>query len=128
MAAGPPPEWTVGQRAKYVEWARRVIANVRGVSPWLERQLTKRPLRLTEPSRPREFDRSLGRVGAASPANGRSERVEKILSEAWHRLDPNDQRFATLENMARHLLNLVEAGESDPNQLRASLQGLGRKQ
>ena len=38
MAAGPPPEWTVGQRVKYVEWARRVIANVRGVSPWLEQQ------------------------------------------------------------------------------------------
>ena len=53
--------------------------------------------------------------------------LREILSDAWQSLNPNDQRFATLEEMARHLLVLVEAGESDPTQLRAAVQGQRRE-
>jgi (p)ppGpp synthase/HD superfamily hydrolase len=34
----PAPDWSVQRRLEYVEWAKEVIAGVRGTSPWLERQ------------------------------------------------------------------------------------------
>lgn len=34
----PPPDWSVERRLEYVQWAKDVVAKVRGVSPWLEKQ------------------------------------------------------------------------------------------
>jgi guanosine-3',5'-bis(diphosphate) 3'-pyrophosphohydrolase len=34
----PPPDWSVERRKQYVQWAKDVVANVRGLSPWLEQQ------------------------------------------------------------------------------------------
>jgi (p)ppGpp synthase/HD superfamily hydrolase len=38
VANSPAPDWSVERRLEYVEWARRVVAGVRGTSPWLEQQ------------------------------------------------------------------------------------------
>jgi (p)ppGpp synthase/HD superfamily hydrolase len=38
VASSPPPDWSVERRLDYIEWANRVVAGVRGVSPWLEQQ------------------------------------------------------------------------------------------
>ncbi len=34
----PAPNWSVKRRLEYVEWARQVVAGLRGASPWLEAQ------------------------------------------------------------------------------------------
>jgi hypothetical protein len=34
----PPPDWSVERRLEYVQWAKDVIDQIRGVSPWLEQQ------------------------------------------------------------------------------------------
>ena len=34
----PAPDWSVERRREYVEWAKNVVAGVRGTSPWLEEQ------------------------------------------------------------------------------------------
>lgn len=36
IAASPPLDWSVKQRAEYIQWARDVASGLRGVSPWLE--------------------------------------------------------------------------------------------
>jgi guanosine-3',5'-bis(diphosphate) 3'-pyrophosphohydrolase len=36
MAASPPANWPVARRLDYVEWARAVIAGIRGTHPELE--------------------------------------------------------------------------------------------
>ena len=38
IAVSPAPDWSVERRLEYVRWARDVVAQVRGVSPWLEQQ------------------------------------------------------------------------------------------
>src|ERR1700722_18218630 len=41
IANSPPPDWSVERRLEYVRWAREVIAQVRGTSPWLEQQFNE---------------------------------------------------------------------------------------
>jgi (p)ppGpp synthase/HD superfamily hydrolase len=38
IADSPPPDWSVERRLAYVRWAREVVAQVRGTSPWLEQK------------------------------------------------------------------------------------------
>jgi (p)ppGpp synthase/HD superfamily hydrolase len=38
IANSPPPDWSVERRLEYVRWAREVVAQVRGTSPWLEQR------------------------------------------------------------------------------------------
>lgn len=38
IANSPPPDWSVERRLQYIQWAKDVVANVRGFSPWLEEQ------------------------------------------------------------------------------------------
>jgi len=38
VANSPAPDWSVERRQEYVEWAKRVVAGLRGTSPWLEQQ------------------------------------------------------------------------------------------
>ena len=36
MATSPPADWPLERRRDYVDWARAVVAGLRGASPWLE--------------------------------------------------------------------------------------------
>jgi guanosine-3',5'-bis(diphosphate) 3'-pyrophosphohydrolase len=38
ISVSPASDWSVQRRLDYVQWARDVVAQVRGVSPWLEAQ------------------------------------------------------------------------------------------
>jgi hypothetical protein len=38
VANSPAPDWSIERRLEYVAWAKKVVAGVRGTSPWLERQ------------------------------------------------------------------------------------------
>jgi len=38
VANSPAPDWSVERRFEYVEWAKQVVAGLRGTSPWLEKQ------------------------------------------------------------------------------------------
>jgi len=38
VANSPVPDWSVERRHEYVEWAKEVVAGLRGTSPWLEKQ------------------------------------------------------------------------------------------
>jgi (p)ppGpp synthase/HD superfamily hydrolase len=38
VANSPAPDWSVERRFQYIEWARSVVAGLRGTSPWLEQQ------------------------------------------------------------------------------------------
>jgi (p)ppGpp synthase/HD superfamily hydrolase len=38
LAASPPLDWSVKRRLEYVEWARKVVAGLTGVSEWLEHE------------------------------------------------------------------------------------------
>jgi (p)ppGpp synthase/HD superfamily hydrolase len=38
VANSPAPDWSVERRLEYVAWAKKVVAGVRGTSPWLEQQ------------------------------------------------------------------------------------------
>jgi (p)ppGpp synthase/HD superfamily hydrolase len=38
VANSPAPDWSVRRRLDYVEWAKSVVAGIRGTSTWLERQ------------------------------------------------------------------------------------------
>jgi (p)ppGpp synthase/HD superfamily hydrolase len=38
ISVSPAAHWSVQRRLDYVQWARDVVAQVRGVSPWLEAQ------------------------------------------------------------------------------------------
>jgi (p)ppGpp synthase/HD superfamily hydrolase len=38
VANSPAPNWSVERRLEYVEWAKSVVAGLRGTSPWLEQQ------------------------------------------------------------------------------------------
>jgi (p)ppGpp synthase/HD superfamily hydrolase len=38
ISAAPPPDWSVERRLEYIEWARQVVAGLRGTSASLEQQ------------------------------------------------------------------------------------------
>jgi (p)ppGpp synthase/HD superfamily hydrolase len=38
IADSPAPDWSVERRLEYVDWAKSVVAGLRGTSPWLEQQ------------------------------------------------------------------------------------------
>jgi GTP diphosphokinase / guanosine-3',5'-bis(diphosphate) 3'-diphosphatase len=38
ILASPPKDWTIGRKREYFEWAKRVIDQVRGTNPALERR------------------------------------------------------------------------------------------
>jgi len=38
IALSPAADWSVERRLEYIEWAKSVVAGLRGTSPWLEQQ------------------------------------------------------------------------------------------
>ena len=38
IASSPAAGWSVERRLEYIEWAKSVVAGLRGISPWLEHQ------------------------------------------------------------------------------------------
>jgi (p)ppGpp synthase/HD superfamily hydrolase len=38
IASSPAANWSVERRLEYIEWAKSVVAGLRGTSPWLEQQ------------------------------------------------------------------------------------------
>lgn len=38
IASSPAADWSVERRLEYIEWAKAVVAGLRGTSPWLELQ------------------------------------------------------------------------------------------
>ena len=38
VANSPAPDWSAERRLDYVQWAKNVVAGVRGTSPWLEQK------------------------------------------------------------------------------------------
>ena len=38
IASSPAADWSVERRLEYIEWAKAVVAGLRGTSPWLEQQ------------------------------------------------------------------------------------------
>jgi (p)ppGpp synthase/HD superfamily hydrolase len=38
IAYSPAPGWSIKRRLDYIGWAKRVVAGLRGASPWLEQQ------------------------------------------------------------------------------------------
>jgi (p)ppGpp synthase/HD superfamily hydrolase len=38
IACSPAADWSVERRLEYIEWAKAVVAGLRGTSPWLEQQ------------------------------------------------------------------------------------------
>jgi (p)ppGpp synthase/HD superfamily hydrolase len=38
VANSPAADWSVERRLEYVNWTKKVVAGLRGISPWLERQ------------------------------------------------------------------------------------------
>ena len=38
IASSPAADWSVKRRLDYIEWAKNVVAGLRGMSPWLEQQ------------------------------------------------------------------------------------------
>ena len=38
IATSPAADWSVERRLEYIEWAKSVVAGLRGTSPWLEEQ------------------------------------------------------------------------------------------
>lgn len=38
VASSPAPNWSVKRRLDYIDWAKQVVAGLRGASPWLEEQ------------------------------------------------------------------------------------------
>jgi (p)ppGpp synthase/HD superfamily hydrolase len=41
IAFSPSPNWSVRRRLEYIDWAKDVVAGLRGVSPWLEEQFDR---------------------------------------------------------------------------------------
>jgi len=37
----PAPNWSVKRKLEYIDWAKQVVAGVRGASPWLEEQFDR---------------------------------------------------------------------------------------
>jgi (p)ppGpp synthase/HD superfamily hydrolase len=45
IASSPAADWSVERRLEYVEWAKSVVAGLRGTSPWLEKQFDEAAVR-----------------------------------------------------------------------------------
>jgi guanosine-3',5'-bis(diphosphate) 3'-pyrophosphohydrolase len=41
IAFSPAPTWSVKRRLDYIDWAKKVVAGLRGASPWLEQQFDR---------------------------------------------------------------------------------------
>ncbi len=41
ISLSPPPDWSVRRRLDYIEWAKQVVAGLRGTCPWLEQQFDR---------------------------------------------------------------------------------------
>jgi (p)ppGpp synthase/HD superfamily hydrolase len=41
IAFSPSPKWSVKRRLDYIDWAKRVVAGLRGTSSWLEEQFDR---------------------------------------------------------------------------------------
>jgi len=52
IASSPAADWSVKRRLEYIEWAKNVVAGLRGMSPWLERST-----RLSQPPSGRSIHR-----------------------------------------------------------------------
>jgi (p)ppGpp synthase/HD superfamily hydrolase len=53
IASSPAADWSVERRREYVDWAKRVVAGLRGTSPWLEQQFdeaAERAIRSVDPA------------------------------------------------------------------------------
>jgi (p)ppGpp synthase/HD superfamily hydrolase len=53
IASSPAADWSVERRLEYVEWAKSVVAGLRGTSPWLEQQFdeaTERAMQSLDPA------------------------------------------------------------------------------
>jgi (p)ppGpp synthase/HD superfamily hydrolase len=53
IASSPAAGWSVERRLEYVEWAKSVVAGLRGTSQWLERQFdaaAERAIRSLDPA------------------------------------------------------------------------------
>ena len=37
----PSPDWSVKRRLEYIDWAKKVVTGLRGVSPWLDEQFDR---------------------------------------------------------------------------------------
>ena len=52
ITASPSREWSVNRRLEYVEWAREVIAGLRGTNEWLEAEFDRAAKAAEESVRP----------------------------------------------------------------------------
>jgi len=52
VANSPAPDWSVERRLEYVEWAKSVVAGLRGTSPWLEQQFDEAAKRAEDSRNP----------------------------------------------------------------------------
>jgi (p)ppGpp synthase/HD superfamily hydrolase len=55
ISTSPPPDWSAQRRLEYIEWARQVVAGLRGTSPWLEAQFddaAEQAMRSLDPPNP----------------------------------------------------------------------------
>jgi (p)ppGpp synthase/HD superfamily hydrolase len=53
IASSPAADWSVERRLEYIEWAKSVVAGLRGTSPWLEKQFdeaTERAMQSLDPA------------------------------------------------------------------------------
>jgi (p)ppGpp synthase/HD superfamily hydrolase len=53
IASSPGADWSVKRRLEYIEWAKSVVAGLRGTSPWLEQQFdeaTERAMQSLDPA------------------------------------------------------------------------------
>jgi (p)ppGpp synthase/HD superfamily hydrolase len=48
ISSSPPPDWSVQRRLDYIQWAKEVVAGLRGTSPWLEQQFDEASRRAEE--------------------------------------------------------------------------------
>jgi (p)ppGpp synthase/HD superfamily hydrolase len=48
IASSPATDWSVKRRLEYVEWAKEVVAGLRGTSPWLEQQFDEATMQAEE--------------------------------------------------------------------------------
>jgi (p)ppGpp synthase/HD superfamily hydrolase len=48
IASSPAAGWSVERRLEYVEWAKSVVAGLRGTSPWLEKQFDEAAARAVQ--------------------------------------------------------------------------------
>jgi hypothetical protein len=77
VAHSPAPDWSVERRLEYVDWAKRVVAGIRGTSPWLEQQLD-------------DASKERGRV-SQSPMTSTTSPISAATKHKHHQNDNQDQ-------------------------------------